>query len=174
MTDSQILRSRAARLARPLAVAAHDGTPAIVVRINDQAYAFPLAEVRRAAVVAAVTPLPHVPPVVLGLGISDGEVLAVFDGRIWAGGQRRPRLDRIAVLLLGSATAPLALAVDALVGSTVLPLELTRSATAPPWLLGLTGDGVLAVHVAALLEDPMFTPGNRPIEGAVDDHHKED
>lgn len=174
MSDDEILRKRAARLARPVELAAQDGTPAILVRIHDQRYAFPLVDVRRAAVVATVTPLPHVPAIVLGLAVSDGEVCAVFDAGLWAGGLRRTRLERIAVLLLGSSESPLVLAVDALEGSSMLPHGISRSANAPPWLLGITDDGVLAVRVADLLADPMFTPGNQLIDGAVDDHHKED
>ena len=173
MRDDELLRLRAARLARPSVAIADDGTPAVLVRIHDQQYAFPLADVRRAAVVAMVTPVPHAPTVVLGLGVSDGEVRAIFDGRIWAGGPSRTERERIPVLLLGPSSAPLALAVDAHVGSTTLPRALTRTASAPDWLLGLTADGVLVVRVAALLEDPLFSPGNRPIEGVVDDHHEE-
>ena len=174
MSDEKILHRRAARLAKPIKVEADDGTPALLVRINEQHYAFLLADVRRAAVVTMVTPLPHVPAVVLGLGILDGEVHAIFDSRIWSGGARRTQLERIAVLILGPSESPLALAVDSLAGSTVLPPRLQRSANAPPWLLGLTDDGVFAVRIAALLADPMFTSGNHPIQGAVDDHHEED
>lgn len=161
--DQAILLARAKRLAvaldgeRPsgehLAPDAQPGVAAIVVEVADQSYAFPLTDVRRAAIVRAVTEIPHVPPVVLGIGIIDGNPLAIYDARVWLGRDRRRSLTRMPVLVLGSEREPLALAVDRFAGSLVIP---------PPrggqgWLQEVTEQGVLIVRVAALLRDPTFS-----------------
>lgn len=162
MNDDELLARRAARLARPT-TASVQGRPAMVVAIGAQQYAFPLDEVRRAAVLGSLTRLPHVPPIVLGLGTLDGEVVAVFDGAVWAGGPPRVPTERTPVLVLGTSTAPLVLAVDAFASSVVLPAHVPPSAT---WLQFITDDGVLAVDVPTLLSDPVFSP-----RGAADDRH---
>lgn len=180
MTDRELLAARARRLAVPLAeIASSDALTALVVEIDAQRFAFPLADVRRAFVLGPLTELPHVPPIVLGLGTADGDVLAVFDGRVWAGGTRRPSAERTPVLLLGPARTPLALAVDRFAGSLVLPAPPTVPAmSAPPtpdentagWLQEVTADGILIVRVAALLEDPRFSLASSS-QGTADDHH---
>lgn len=166
--DRDVLAARAKRLAVPLAEeAAANGRAAIVVEIGAQQYAFPLAEVRRAVLVGSLTELPHVPPIVLGLGTIDGDVLAVFDGRVWMGGARRPLADHTPVLLLGATQQPLALAVDRFVGSLVLPPAIDTTAG---WLEAVTDTGVLIVRVDAMLRDPAFSSGISQ-EGSIDDHH---
>ncbi len=169
MTDDERLLARAARLARPIAVEVPDeGRAALVVMIANQRYAFPLAEVRRVSVLGPITALPHVPPIVLGLGTSDGDVLAVFDGRVWAGGVRRSATDRTPVLILGTATAPLAFAIDSFAESVLLPSHKPPSGgPTAPWLLGMTEDGVFVVDVPALLQDPAFSPGTVAFEGVA-------
>ncbi len=152
-TDADLLAARAKRLAVPIADdTTNDGHSAIVVEIDAQRYAFPLADVRRALVLGPLTELPHVPPIVLGLGTADGEVVAVFDSRVWAGGSRRPSADRTPVLILGPAQSALALAVDRFAGSLSLPPPTATTG----WLQHVTEEGILIVRVAALLEDPAF------------------
>ncbi|MEO8701148.1 MAG: chemotaxis protein CheW [Kofleriaceae bacterium] len=160
MADSgEVLRARARRLARPVEeTTGGGGASAIVATIGSQQYAFALTDVRRAAVLGALTPLPHLPPIVLGLGISDGDVVAVFDARVWTGSPRRPPSNKLAVLLLGSTIAPLALAVDAFAGTITLePVIRPAAASTTSWLRGVTADGVLVVDVPALLQDPLFS-----------------
>jgi chemotaxis signal transduction protein len=171
MNNREILVARARRLAVPIAeeVSGH-GLSALVVEIDAQRFAFPLADVRRALVLGPLTELPHVPPIVLGLGTADGDVIAVFDGRVWAGGTRRPAADHTPVLILGPARAPLALAVDRFAGSLSLPAPGDGPSG---WLREVTPDGVLIVRVDALLRDPRFSLAMAP-EGTTDDHHQED
>ncbi|GEM_PF-4573659 len=169
MTDRDILLARAKRLAVPVGeLAATDGRTAIVVEIDAQRFAFPLADVRRALVLGPLTELPHVPAIVLGLGTADGDVLAVFDGRVWAGGTRRPAAAHTPVLILGSAQAPLAFAVDRFGGSLALPPRRDGSTDQE-----VTDEGVLIVRVDALLQDPRFSLVTSS-EGTADDHHQED
>jgi len=166
-SDRDVLAARAKRLAVPIVEdMASEGHSALVVEIDAQHYAFPLVDVRRALVLGPLTELPHVPAIVLGLGTADGDVLAVFDGRVWAGGSRRPSADRTPVLILGPAQAPLALAVDRFAGSLALPASTATTG----WLQQVTEDGILIVRVEALLEDPAFSVA----KGTVDDHHQED
>jgi chemotaxis signal transduction protein len=163
-TDEDVLAARAKRLAVPIVEdVARDSLSALVVEIDAQRYAFPLADVRRALMMGPLTELPHVPPIVLGLGTADGDVLAVFDGRVWVGGSRRPSSDRTPVLILGPTQAPLALAVDRFGGSLALPAPTTTTG----WLQQVTEEGILIVRVSALLEDPAFSVSR----GTVDDHH---
>ena len=174
MTDQELLAARARRLAVPLAEDdSSDALTALVVEIDAQRFAFPLAEVRRVFVLGPLTELPHVPPIVLGLGTADGDVLAVFDGRVWAGGTRRPSAELTPVLLLGPARAPLALAVDRFAGSLALPAPPTPPApgdSAAGWLQEVTAEGILIVRVAALLADPRFSLASST-QGTADDHH---
>lgn len=173
MTDDERLRARAARLATPIAVEKpDDGRSAIVVTIAGQRYGFPHADVRRVSILGPITALPHVPPIVLGLATTDGEVRAVFDGRVWAGGARRSVMEHTPVLILGTAIAPLALAIDSFEGSMKLSSHKPPSgAPSAPWLSGVTEDGVFVVDVRALLQDPAFSSGTRASEGVGNDHH---
>jgi chemotaxis signal transduction protein len=167
-TEQEILAARAKRLALPLEEdTSSDLASAIVVEIAAQRFAFPLTDVRRALILGPLTELPHVPPIVLGLGTADGDVLAVFDGRVWAGGTRRPSSDQTPVLILGATRTPLALAIDRFAGSLALPPLV---ATSTGWLHQVTDDGVLIVRVEAMLEDPVFSLRN-VAEGIGDDHH---
>jgi chemotaxis signal transduction protein len=168
MTDDEILlAARAKRLAVPIVEdTSSDGRSAIVVEIDTQRFAFPLADVRRALVLGPLTELPHVPAIVLGLGTADGDVLAVFDGRVWAGGARRPNADHTPVLILGPAQTPLAFAVDKFVGSLALPPPTETTG----WLQQVSEEGILIVRVSALLADPAFSLGTVS-EGTLDDHH---
>lgn len=155
MTDRDVLEARARRLAVPSTeTALAEDRLALVVEIDSQRFAFPLADVRRALVLGPLTPLPHVPAIVLGLGTADGDVLAVFDGRVWAGGARRPGAEHTPVLILGSAHAPLALAVDRFAGTLARPAPVDGGAG---WLREVTADGVLVVDVGAMLQDPRFS-----------------
>jgi len=161
-SDRDLLLARAKRLAVPISeVAATDGRSAIVVEIDAQRFAFPLADVRRALVLGPLTELPHMPAIVLGLGTADGDVLAVFDGRVWAGGMRRPAADHTPVLILGTSQAPLAFAVDRFAGSLALPASSETEQT-------ITAEGVMIVRVDALLGDPRFSLAS---ERTADDHH---
>ena len=173
MTDDERLLARAARLATPLAVKKpDDGRSAIVVMIGGQRYAFALAHVRRVSILGPITALPHVPPIVLGLATTDGEVRAVFDGRVWAGEVRRSVTEHTPVLILGTAIAPLALAIDSFAGSMILSSHKPPGgAPSATWMQGVTEDGVIVVDVPALLQDPAFSSGTRAFEGVVHDHH---
>ncbi len=171
MTDDERLLARAARLATPIAIEEpDDGRSAIVVMIVGQQYAFALADVRRVSILGPITALPHVPPIVLGLATTDGDVRAVFDGRVWAGGARRTVMENTPVLILGTALAPLVLAIDSFAGSMILSSHKPPAgAPAATWLHGVTEDGVLVVDVQALLRDPAFSTasatGPRAFEG---------
>lgn len=169
MTDDERLLARAARLAKPIAVEKpDDGRSAVVVLIGGQRYAFPHADVRRVSILGPITAVPHVPPIVLGLATTDGEVRAVFDGRVWTGGARRSVMEHTPVLILGTANAPLALAVDSFEGSMNLSTHKPPAGVpCAAWLLGVTEDGVIVVDVRALLQDPAFSSGTRASEGVA-------
>lgn len=143
--DDEVLRARAARLARPLEAETVERA-ALLVTIAAQSYAFELADVRRTSMISKITRLPHVPPIVLGLGRLEGDVVAVFDGRVWAGGSPRATLDDVPVLAL-SGPRPLVLAVD----------ELNGLVSLPPGAGTLTREGVVVVDTRALLENPAFS-----------------
>ncbi len=53
----------------------------LICSIEDQDYAFPLNEVRRAILAAEVTPLPNPPPFILGAINIQGQVIPVFNLR---------------------------------------------------------------------------------------------
>ncbi len=171
MDHEAIFARRAKALAAPLQeTRVEQSSLAIVVVIGAQRYAFPVEHVTRVTTVHRITPLPHVPPIVLGLGNCDGEVLAIFDAGVWCGLPRRVAEPPLSVLVLGRAGERFAFAVDALAGS------LTTENLAPPppsphrtWLRGITADTSLVVDVAVLLRDPLFAPGNPTIAGAVDE-----
>lgn len=159
MTDLEILKRRAVQLARPVAdtTIAQDAS-AIRVEIAGQLYAFPIAEVHRVVIAARVSPVPHAPPIVLGLIADQGDVFPVFDARIWVGKPPRPPADRHYLLLLGAGRDALALEVDAFHGSSSIdPQALSTRAGAASWLRGITLDGTLVVDVPRLLQDPSFS-----------------
>lgn len=173
MRPDEILRARARALALATPVdAIHSGTQpiALVVAIGPQRYAFVSQHVRRAAVVPVVTPLPHTPPQVLGIGSCDGEVTVIFDARVWCGFEPRQGRTAIPVIIIGPPEASLALAVDELAGMTALGELDPPPARSQPWLRGITKDSILVVEAPKLLDDPTFWIGRVPAAGADDEH----
>jgi purine-binding chemotaxis protein CheW len=95
-------------------VAAPAGTFDVLgVRLGDEDYALPLAQVREILKVPAVTDVPRGPPAVLGILSLRGTVVTLFDLRLRLGLPSRPVDRRTRVLIVSRGDEPVGLLVDA-------------------------------------------------------------
>jgi len=124
----------------------------LVFSLDDQRYALPLARVKRAIRVVAITPLPELPPIVLGILDLGGVVIPVIDIRKRFGHPSRDvRLsDHLIVATTGRRTVAL------LVDKTKEVIEISPESYAPsgkilPGLELVDGaislvDGLVLIH----------------------------
>jgi len=84
----------------------------VVFLVDGQRYALPLSAVDRAVRAVAVTPLPEMPPQVLGAINVHGRVLPVISLRRWLGRPDRETRPEDELLIVHTATQTLVLLVD--------------------------------------------------------------
>lgn len=125
--------------------------PFVVFRLDQQRYALPLPVVERVVRAVEVTPLPHAPPIVLGIVNVHGEVVPVLNVR-----KRFLLPDRAvrpadAFLLVRTAARTVAVVVDAADGIVDRPATAAAGAGADsardyfPGVLRLD-DGLVLIH----------------------------
>jgi purine-binding chemotaxis protein CheW len=158
----ELLRSRARRLAQPMAApAAFDaGMPVLSFRLSAERYAIETKYVHSVRRAATLTPLPLAGEHVLGLTNVQGELLVVFDLRVLFGLARGRLGDTIALMILGTAEPELGVLVDEL--SSVDQLDqaqlfqplMAADSNARAHVRGVTQDALLVLDGAALLADP--------------------
>jgi purine-binding chemotaxis protein CheW len=158
VTPGEILAARARALAIvPDPQAAHAGRRMIVATIGAQDYGFPLARVHRIVPLGRITRLPHAPPLVAGLASLAGILGLVFDARVWRELPPSALGPKLPVLMIGPASRPLALVVDAVLRYADVPTDLPAPGPAGSWLVGLTTERVLVVDDEVLAADPAFS-----------------
>ena len=161
MSDRDILRARAAALAKPVLEAGQRGRIMATFSLAGAQLALDLRFLREALRVPALLPLPGA-PLVQGLALLRGEVLPVFFlgpllGLPSAAAQPGPGAR---LLVLGEEQPELGLVVDEISGtrefleSEVSPLGAGAAGSSP--CLGLAPDGTLLLDGARLLADPRF------------------
>lgn len=119
--DRRILARRAELLARRLAPATHGGDEleVVVCEVGAERFGFPLQHLREIVPRPPLTPLPFVPPWMLGVGQVRGVLLGVIDlGRFLdVAGETRP--DHVVVV--DGPEGPIALAVDRVLACRLVP-----------------------------------------------------
>lgn len=158
----RVLSDRARRLARPLApaVSPAPASEVLVVTLDGERYGIETAHVQDVAPLGALTPVPCVPPFVLGVVTRRGRVLPVLDLRrlLDLPGRGVPEGSRVVMVEAGGMT--FGLFTDAVtevrrVGATeVAPPPAVLAAGRRAVIRGVTGDLVAVLDLEALARDP--------------------
>lgn len=156
-----LLEARTRAVARPPEPMERIGrTESLRMRVAGETYALPAASVRAVAELTRLTPLPYAPPEVAGLTVRGGSVIPVFYLRAVLGLPLTALPEFGRIVLLGGDDDLLALAVDAVEGTTALLAQALREPPptvgplARPLLLGIDSDGVPVLDPDALLASP--------------------
>jgi purine-binding chemotaxis protein CheW len=159
----QVLRARAAALARPAAASADDGgadaLEVLVFDVGGERYAVATAWVAQAVAMPALTALPGVPNYVAGIVPWRGQVLAAVDLRSLLALPLTRLADPAGLVVLQGAGMEFGLLADAIVGVQRYPqAALERSLPGlenirPGYLLGVAPDRTAILDAAALLAD---------------------
>lgn len=159
----QVLLERARALALPPAEALLPGgtTSLLVFRRGDSAYGVDALHVAEVLGRVKSAPLPGSRALLTGVLHHRGRIVAAVDVQGWlAPGSASPEESRFIVVAAGAAT--LALVADEIRGVTtvradVVPAAGGRTAGAPSWVRGTTGDMVTVLDVEGLLRDARLT-----------------
>jgi len=121
------------------------------VRIADEDYALPVADVLEVAELGDVTPVPGTGPAVLGVRNLRGKVLPILDLSTVLGLPPASKPERVAIVERAGSTA--GLAIDAVTGVERLP-EASEEVDSPHLLGAALADGTLVgvVDVGSLLD----------------------
>lgn len=152
----EILVQRARKFARPTAspAAEQDTLGVVVFALAGQRLALPASAVRETVLAGEITPLPGLPPRVLGLVNVRGRILAVFDLRPVlqlpaAGEPAAPRL-----LIVAQDGVEFALLADEVTGTSRVSEEQMRTGATGldrRHLRGVAADGLMLLDLASLL-----------------------
>lgn len=153
-----ILRERAKALAETgKKAAAKEGEDFLVFSVAGERFGVQAGFVREVVRVERLTPLPGVPPHVLGVVNVRGEIVPVADlmGLLGTGATPPESVDR--VLILTGADVVLGLAVDEVEGmrridgQKLQPAPSSLGESTPPAVVGLASDRILVVDARELL-----------------------
>jgi len=156
-----LLKTRARALAQepPAAGAAQGLLEVTEFRLAAETYALASAFVREVQPLKDYTPLPGVPPFVLGLINVRGQILSVVDLKKFFSlpGKSLSELDK--VIIIRNDSMEFGLLADAVLGTRALPLDAVQAA--PPtvtgigaeYLKGVTREGVIVLDAEKILSD---------------------
>lgn len=156
-----VLAERARILARrPGSGAAAETLDALEFRLADGLYAVETAFIREVLPLRRFSPLPSLPPHVLGIMNVRGRIWAVVDTRILLGLPAQTAPGDPLVILLESGGMEFGLTADGIVGTRRIPLEelatpaaaLCRGKT--DYIRAVTPEGTIVVDAMKMLSDP--------------------
>jgi purine-binding chemotaxis protein CheW len=164
-----VLRSRAKELARPVEVEDEDGQLVEIVEftLGQEHYAFPSSEIQEVFHLTEITPLPSVPPFVLGVTNVRGRILSVIDIRrlLDFGDTGLTNLNQ--AIIIQSERMELAVLADAVVGvyasdqgkwQTTMP---TLTGKREEYLKGVTAERVVVLDAEKLLKSEDMLVGSQ-------------
>lgn len=161
-----LMDERARRLAKVPAVAAR-GTDALEVlsfALGGERYGVATRHVREVIAVSDVTPLPAMPPWVVGLTNRRGDLLPVLDLGVVLGLARAEAAPHRRIVVLGRARPEVGALTDAVHDVQTIPAgELLDPPASTPrgraYVLGVTREALVVVDAALLLRDAdLFLP----------------
>lgn len=168
MTDRDLLERRTESLARA-SVETVVRKKLLTLRVAGERYAIDPAAIRVVAELRRVTPLPHMPPRVLGLTAHAGTVIPVFDLRAVLGLPLTSLPEYGRIVVCGEPGDELALAVegvedDASVDDTdLLPMPATAGQALRAVARGMARGGVVVLdHQALLASELLFVDAPLP------------
>jgi purine-binding chemotaxis protein CheW len=156
-----ILKARARLLARepPPAATAQEFLEIIEFRLASETYGLESAFVREVYPLKALTPLPGVPPFVLGIANVRGQILSVIDLKTFFNLPSRELGQLNTLIILRNAQMEFGILADAVLGARSLALEAIHAA--PPtvsgigaeYLRGVTAERVILLDAEKILGD---------------------
>jgi len=140
-------------------VTAEDGEASLSFLLGGARYALPAAGVREVQPLGVVTPLPAVPPFVVGLVNVRGRLVAALDIRPLLDIPPVPPLPEAMLLIVGPDDAPIGLVADRVTAVrhgrlSLAPTPSSIAGRGAPWMRGVDDDLCLHLDPAALLVDP--------------------
>jgi purine-binding chemotaxis protein CheW len=156
--EKRLLRERKRRLAAmPSVEESGAGFLSLVeFRLAHERYAVEERYVDRVAFARHVTPLPMVPPYVVGIVFDNGRIHSVVDVKAWLGLPLRGLSERDPLLFVGNGEMELAIIADEILGMERISMDLIRpmdgnSGGSEPYLLGMTQGGVIVIDLGTVL-----------------------
>jgi purine-binding chemotaxis protein CheW len=158
---ANVLIARARALARE--TAADTGSEMIEVLefgLGQETHAFELGRIREVLELAELTPLPRVPPHVLGITHVRGQIVAVVDLRRIFGMPERGLLNSWQIIVLESPAMEFAVVAERISGVRRIPLADLRPPLPAPadgrstFVTGIASDGTVVLSADRLLGDP--------------------
>ncbi len=159
--DARVLVERAAALARPPAAVAEDQEllSCVTFALGAERYAIDAAYVREVAYVKEFTPLPTVPPFIVGIFNLRGQIVSVLDPKRLLNLPPTGISDFYTVLVLRSPQMEFGLLADRVLGAAdIRPRDLQPGLPAlgpahTQYLKGISPDRLILLDAAKLLED---------------------
>jgi purine-binding chemotaxis protein CheW len=156
-----ILRARARLLARePEREQQHGGSLAVVeFLLGDERHAIESSYIREIQPLRDLTPLPCVPPFVLGLINVRGQILPVIDIKALLDFPPRSVTDLSKVIVVQSGKMELGILADAILGARSISLRQLQpplhrlTGVVAKFLRGITDDSVIVLDLERLLSD---------------------
>jgi len=163
--ERAILLARTAAVARRTTDELVARESAVFFRVGRQSYCALARNIRGAARLDGMVPVPHGGRAVAGAVVRNGNAIPVFHLAALLGG----RIDRLPEtahgLLLGESTDELALAVDSIDGFADISLADLREppdAARSRWVISATADGTLVIDLDALRGSSTLWVDGRP------------
>lgn len=156
----KVLRERARALAQRVEKESEEGFLAVLeFRLAHESYAFELRHIRQVLPLRDLTPLPGVPPFILGVIHLRGEVLSVMDLKRFFELPLKGLTDLNRVIILESRTMAFGVLADVIVGvrrflpGLIQPALPTVTGIRADYLKGVSGDGVIILDAERVLAD---------------------
>lgn len=157
--DREILRERARHLALPLEEPGGERLQVLRFMSGGQTYALDCAYIREVAPLVQMTPLPGVPPFVLGVVNMHGMIVAILDLHYILGIPAAQTGEAGTIIILQGAASEFGLRADVVLGfesipvaSLHVPLPASQEAGAT-YIEGITIDGMALLASEKLLLD---------------------
>jgi len=163
LSDEQkkkVLRERARALAQRVTKESEEGFLEVLeFRLAHESYALELRHIREVLPLRELTPLPGLPPFILGVIHLRGEVLSVMDLKRFFELPFKGLTDLNRVIILESRTMTFGVLADVIVGVRRLPHGLiqptlpTLTGIRADYLKGVSEDGVIILNAERILAD---------------------
>ncbi len=161
----RLLRARTKAFARPPQAAAHEDEMMEVLTflLASEQYAIEVHHVGEVWPLRALTPLPGVPPFVLGLANHRGQILSVLDLKRFFDLPSPGLTDLNKVLVLRSGSMEFGVLADVILGvrtlnrSEIQPVPSGLGDLRGEYLMGVTADRTIVLDGARLIEDERMT-----------------
>jgi purine-binding chemotaxis protein CheW len=160
--EAEILKARARELARPLAPAETTGAALDVIefRLANERYAIEQRYTQEVCPFDSLTPLPCVPPYMVGIVNLRGQVLPVIDLKKFFELPEAGITDLHMILVVCAGDVEIGILADTVVRVAAIPVDSlqpslpTLTGIRSQYLKGITPDQIVILDALKILEDP--------------------